>query len=230
MKIVVYNTEGKEVGSTLLPKEIFGVKMNSDLVHQVAISQSSNLRQGSAHAKDRSEVSGGGKKPWRQKGTGRARVGSNRSPIWKGGGVTFGPRNAKDYKKEIPKKMRRQALFMVLSQKLKENLIIVLDELKFEKAKTKVMAIILKSLPVKGTLLLALPNYDKNLILSVRNIPKVLTIEARNLNVLDLLNSKCLIMSKDTIKTLKETFIEKESSFAKASPSAKAMEDKTEDK
>ena len=209
MKVIVYNTEGKEVGSTLLPKEIFDVKMNSDLVHQVAISQSANLRQGSAHSKDRSEVSGGGKKPWRQKGTGRARAGSSRSPIWKGGGVTFGPRNTKDYKKEIPKKMRRKALFMVLSQKFKENLLIVLDELKFEKAKTKAMSVILKSLPAKGTLLLALPNYDKNLILSVRNIPKALTMEARNLSVLDLLNSKYLIMPKDTIKGLKETFLEK---------------------
>jgi large subunit ribosomal protein L4 len=220
MKAIVYNTEGKEVGSTLLPKEIFDVTMNSDLVHQVAVSQSANLRQGSAHSKDRSEVSGGGKKPWRQKGTGRARAGSSRSPIWKGGGVTFGPRNTKDYKKEIPKKMRRKALFMVLSQKARENSLIVLDELKFEKAKTKEMAIILNNLPIKGTSLLALPDYDKNLILSVRNIPKVLTIEARNLNVLDLLNSKYLIFSKEVVKTLKETFLEKSeeesSSFAKA--------------
>ncbi len=209
MKVAVYSTEGKEVGSTLLPKEIFDVKMSSDLVHQVAVSQSANLRQGSAHSKDRSEVSGGGKKPWRQKGTGRARAGSSRSPIWKGGGVTFGPRNTKDYKKEIPKKMRRKALFMVLSQKLRENLVVVLDELKFEKAKTKAMAVILKNLPVKGALLLAMPSYDKNLILSMRNIPKALTIEARNLNVLDLLNSKYLVMSKDTIKTLRETFLGK---------------------
>jgi len=208
MKALVYNTEGKEVGSTLLPKEIFDVKMNSDLVHQVAVSQSSNSRQGSAHSKDRSEVSGGGKKPWRQKGTGRARAGSSRSPIWKGGGVTFGPRNTKDYKKEIPKKMRRKALFMVLSQKVRENLLVVLDELKFSKPETKTMAVIVKNLPVavKGTMLFAMPGYDKNLILSTRNIPKASTIEARNLNVLDLLNSRYIVMSKDAIKATKETF------------------------
>jgi len=210
MKIPVYNTEGKEVGNTLLPKEIFDVTMNSDLVHQVVVSQASNLRQGSAHTKDRSEVRGGGKKPWRQKGTGRARAGSSRSPIWKGGGVTFGPRNAKDYKKEIPKKMRRKAMFMVLTEKFKKNLIVVVEDLKLEKPKTKEMAIILNKLPMKGSVLVALPGYEKNLILSSRNIPRTGTIEARNLSALDLLNSKYLLMPKDAIKTLKETFIGKE--------------------
>ena len=209
MKVVVYNTQGKEVGEALLPKDIFEVTMNSDLVHQVAVSQASNLRQGTAHAKDRSEVRGGGKKPWRQKGTGRARAGSSRSPLWKGGGVTFGPRNEKDYKKEIPKKMRRKAMFMVLSEKAKTNMVLVLEDLKLDKPKTKEMAGILKSLKIKGTSLLAFPKYEKNLILSTRNLPKTQTIEARNLNVLDLLNSKYLIMPKDTIKTLKETFLEK---------------------
>ncbi|MBU2539969.1 50S ribosomal protein L4 [Patescibacteria group bacterium] len=223
MNVKVLNQKGKEVGSALLPKEIFDVKMNSDLVHQVKVSQMSNHRQGSAHTKDRSEVRGGGKKPWRQKGTGRARSGSSRSPIWKGGGVTFGPRNDKNYKKEIPRKIRRKALLMVLSQKFRENLLVVLDELKLEKSQnenlrfstgqaktklTKSMAEIIKKLPFQDkSCLIALPNYDKKIILAARNIPKVSTIEARNLNVLDLLNSKYLLMSKDTIKAIKETFL-----------------------
>lgn len=226
MKIIVYNIEGKEVGNTLLPKEIFDVKMNSDLVHQVAVSQMANQRQGSAHTKDRSEVRGGGKKPWRQKGTGRARSGSSRSPIWKGGGVTFGPRNDKNYKKDIPRKIRRKALFMVLSQKFKENLLVVLDELKLDKspkenlrfptgqAKTKLtksMAEIIKKLPFQEkSCLIVLPGYDKKIILAARNIPKISTSEARNLNVLDLLNFKYLLMSKDAIKAIKETFSNKE--------------------
>ncbi|MBU3895725.1 50S ribosomal protein L4 [Patescibacteria group bacterium] len=206
MKIAVYNIEGKETGSTILPKEIFDVKINSDLIHQVFVSLSSNQRQGSAHSKDRSEVRGGGRKPWKQKGTGRARHGSSRSPIWKGGGVTFGPRNEKNYKKDIPKKMKRKALFMVLSEKARTGNIVVLDELKFEKAKTNEMAKILKKLPLQGTVLMVLPKYDKKLILSVRNIQKTKTIEARNLNVLELMNSKHLLMPKETVKSIKETF------------------------
>src|SRR3989338_5905457 len=127
MKYPVYNQEGKEEGTTVLPKEIFDVKMNADLVHQVFISHTANQRQNSAHTKNRGEVRGGGRKPWRQKGTGRARHGSIRSPIWKGGGVSGGPRNEKNWEKEIPKKMRRSALFMVLSEKAKNNLVLVLD-------------------------------------------------------------------------------------------------------
>ncbi|MBU3934628.1 50S ribosomal protein L4 [Patescibacteria group bacterium] len=211
MKIPVYNKEGKEVGNTLLPKEIFDVKMNLDLVHQVAVSQMANRRQITAHTKDRSEVRGGGRKPWRQKGTGRARAGSNRSPIWKGGGVTFGPRKDKVFKKEIPNKIRRKALFMVLSEKARKNLLIVLDELKIDKAKTKEMVGILEKLPCKNSCLILLPVYDKKIILSARNISKIITMEARNLNVLDALSSNYLLMPKDTIKKIKETFTEKPS-------------------
>ena len=129
MKVSVYNQEGKEVGKVLLPKEIFEVKVNPDLVHQVVVCQMANRRQPIAHTKDRGEVRGGGRKPWSQKGTGRARHGSIRSPLWIGGGVTFGPRKEKIFKKKIPKKMRRKALFMVLSGKAKENLLLVLDKL-----------------------------------------------------------------------------------------------------
>ncbi|PIP25091.1 MAG: 50S ribosomal protein L4 [Candidatus Nealsonbacteria bacterium CG23_combo_of_CG06-09_8_20_14_all_36_12] len=208
MKYNIYNQEGKEIGQTLLPKEIFGLKTNPDLVHQVVVSQMANRRQVIAHTKDRGEVRGGGRKPWRQKGTGRARHGSIRSPLWRGGGVTFGPTKERVFKKKIPEKMRRLALFMALSGKVKNNLLILLDKLKVEKAKTKLMAEILKKLPCKEkSSLIALPEIDKNLILATRNIPKIETIQAKDLNCLDLLSFKYLIMPKESIKVIKDTFL-----------------------
>jgi len=213
MKIDVYNQKGEVSGSVVLPKEIFEVKFNADLAHQVATSLMANKRQPIAHTKNRAEVRGGGKKPWRQKGTGRARHGSSRSPIWRGGGITFGPRNDKNYQREIPKKMRRKALLMVLSEKAKNKQIIILD--KFEpfdaaqgKPRTKIMAKVLSKLPCdKQTTLIALPNYDKKVFLASRNIKKTLIDEARNLNVLEILNHKYLLLTKDSIKTIKETFL-----------------------
>jgi len=211
MKVPVYNQKGEKISEVTLPKEIFEVKISPDLVHQIVVSQASNRRSGTAHAKERGEVRGGGKKPWRQKGTGRARHGSIRSPIWKGGGVTFGPRKEKVYKKTIPKKMRRSALLMVLSGKAKENLLIVLDSFKIDNAKTKTMVRLLNSLPCKDqSCLIALSDSNKEAVLSARNIPKVVTEETRNLNVLDLLSSKYLLISKDSIKTIKDTFLEKD--------------------
>ena len=207
MKASVYDQEGKETSQTLLPKEVFGLEISPDLVHQVAVSQMANRRQVLAHTKDRSEVRGGGRKPWRQKGTGRARHGSRRSPIWKGGGVTFGPTKERVFKKEIPKKMRRKALLMVLSAKAKENLILVLEKLDIKEPKTKLMKEIFRKLPVKGTSLLALPKVDKKVILATNNLPGVSTIEVRNLNALDLLSSKYLILPKEGIKLIQSTFI-----------------------
>lgn len=208
MKISVFNQEGKEISQTLLPKEIFDVSLNSDLVHQVVVSQTVNRRKVIAHTKTRGEVSGGGKKPWRQKGTGRARHGSTRSPLWRHGGVTFGPTKERIFKKKIPKKMKRKALFMVLSAKVKNNLLILLDKLKIEKVKTKLMAEILKKLPSKvESSLIALPELDKNIILAARNLPHIETIQVKDLNCLDLLSFKYLIMPKDSIKVLKETFL-----------------------
>jgi large subunit ribosomal protein L4 len=208
MQVKVYNQEGKETGKVRLPKEIFGVPLNEDLVHQVVVSQMANRRQVLAHTKDRGEVKGGGRKPWRQKGTGRARAGSIRSPLWKGGGVTFGPRKEKVFKKRIPKKMRRKALLMVLSAKAKNNLLILLDKLKIEKPKTKEMAKILEKLPPKGkNCLIALPEMDKKIILATRNIPKVETIQAKDLNPLDLLSFKYLLLPKDSVKVIKDTFL-----------------------
>ena len=208
MKTVVYNQQGKEIGQTLLPKEIFDVKINPDLVHQVVVSQLANRRRVIAATKGRGEVRGGGRKPWRQKGTGRARHGSIRSPLWRGGGVTFGPRKERVFKKRIPKKMRRKALLMALSGKVKNNFLILLDKLKIEKPKTKLMAEILKKLPCKeNSTLIALPEYDRNIILAAGNLPQVDTLWARNLNALDLLIFKYLVMPKESIKVIKETFL-----------------------
>ncbi|PIW92008.1 MAG: 50S ribosomal protein L4 [Candidatus Nealsonbacteria bacterium CG_4_9_14_0_2_um_filter_37_38] len=208
MKVSVYDQQGKEIGTTLLPKEIFDVKLNPDLVHQVATSQMANRRQVIAHTKDRGEVRGGGKKPWRQKGTGRARHGSIRSPLWKGGGVTFGPTKERNFKKIIPKKMKRKALFMVLSAKAKENLLIILDTLKLPLPKTKVISQILARLPIgNNSCLIGLPGIDKNIILAARNIHKVRTIQAKDLNALDLLSFKYLLIPKESIEVIKKTFL-----------------------
>ena len=230
MLVKTYNQKGEETGEIELPKEIFEIKLNSDLVHQVVLAQTANQRQASAKVKARGEVRGGGRKPWRQKGTGRARVGSIRSPIWRGGGVTFGPSTEKVFKKRIPKKMRRKALFMVLSVKAKENLLLILDKLdpvrnsenkeeisksskisngvEIEKPKTKAMAEVLNKLFLKkGSGLVVLPKMDKSIILSIKNIPKTGTIQAKDLNVLDLLSYKYLVMSKEAIKIIKGTFL-----------------------
>ena len=210
MKVKTYNQKGESVGETELPKEIFDVPLNPDLVHQVVMVQMANQRKKIAKTKDRAEVRGGGKKPWRQKGTGRARHGSIRSPIWRGGGVTFGPTTEKVFKKRIPKKMKRKALFMVLSTKARENLILVLDDLKIEKPKTKLMTEILTKLFLKkGSGLIVLPKINKNVILATRNIPGAVTIQAKDLNVLDLLSRKYVLILKEAIKVIKDTFLKK---------------------
>jgi len=208
MKYSLYNQENKEIGTILLPKEVFEVKVNPDLVHQVVVSQMANKRRVIAHTKGRGEVRGGGRKPWRQKGTGRARHGSIRSPIWRGGGVTFGPTKNRVFKKKINKKMRRKALFMVLSAKVNEKLITVLDNLKLEKAKTNEISKILKKiLPPKTSALMILPQKDEKILRAGKNIPKFRIIEARNLSALDLLSFKYLILAKEAVKKIQETFL-----------------------
>lgn len=213
MIVKTYDQNGKETEQTRLPSEIFDVKLNPDLVHQVVVSQMANRRRVIAHTKTRAEVRGGGRKPWRQKGTGRARHGSIRSPLWRGGGVTFGPRKERVFKKIIPKKMRRKALFMVLSGKVKNNSLILLDKFQIEKAKTKSMAKIIENLKSKienfkkGSVLIVLPEIDKNLILAARNLLNIETIQAKDLNCLDLLSFKYLLMLKESIKVIKETFL-----------------------
>ncbi len=209
MKVTVYNQKGEEKEKIDLIKDIFGLRINLDLIHQALVTQLANSRQSIAHTKDRSEVSGGGKKPWRQKGTGRARHGSTRSPIWIGGGITFGPRKEKNYSKKINKKAKRKALLMVLSSKFKDNELIIVDNLKLKKYKTKEGVEILnnfkKIINQKSILLVTLDN-EKDVARVFKNIPKTKTIAARNINVKDLLNSKYLFISKDGIREIEKFF------------------------
>ena len=193
----------------MLPKEVFDVKMNQDLVHQVVLAQTAARRRSIAKVKDRSEVRGGGKKPWRQKGTGRARHGSIRSPIWKGGGVTFGPNPEKVYKQHINKKMRRKALTMILSSKAADKTIFVLDDLKISGIKTKLMAEILKKLSLTGSGLVLLAEKDETIVKSTRNIPGFKPMLAQDLNPLDLVSRRYLLMPKEAIKVIKKTIIDK---------------------
>ena len=207
MKTPIYTTTGEKSGTVELPSNIFEIELNADLIHQVAVAQAANKRQVSAHTKTRGEVAGGGAKPWRQKGTGRARVGSNRSPIWKGGGVTFGPRNDKSYKQKINKKMRRKALFSVLSEKARQEHLFVVDTFGSEDGKASSLKDLMSKLPMeKKNTLLALPTMDKKTIQAASNLENAQAIQARDLNVLDLLNTTYLVLEKDAVKTIEETF------------------------
>lgn len=204
MEIAVYNQQGKEVGTMELPDTVFGLKWNDALVYQVATSLQSNQRQVVAKVKNRAEVRGGGKKPWKQKGTGRARHGSIRSPIWKGGGATHGPTGVENFKKSIPKKMAKKALYTVLSAKVKDKEIVVLDDLKISEPKTKHAVALLKNSPAfKGkTVLFAFPKLSDTIKRAFRNIPKVEYDEARNLNAFEVLRYKYLVFTKEAISKL----------------------------
>lgn len=205
MKISVYNKKGESTKEIELPKEIFDVDINSNLLYSVVTSQMSNRRQNSAHTKNRAEKRGGGRKPWRQKGTGRARHGSIRSPLWKGGGVTFGPRNERNYKKKINKKEKKKALFMTLTGKKEAETLIVMEDFQINKPKTKELAF-LEKLPCNGeTVLVAAPKVDQNLLYAARNISNVEVIEARNLTALDILSFKYLLILENSLKVIKES-------------------------
>lgn len=207
MEAIVYNNKGKESGKVTLPEAIFGLSWNGDLVHQVVVGQQSNMRTPVAHTKDRSEVRGGGKKPWRQKGTGRARHGSSRSPIWKGGGVTFGPRNDRNYFKKVNKKMRTKALFTILSRKLKEEEIIFVDNISFDEPKTVQAKEVLTALgkvkafagfvnKKKNGALLLLQEQNVATAKSFRNFGSVDVEEFRNINPVSLLTYKYIIVTQ----------------------------------
>ena len=204
-KVAVFNMEGKQVGELELNDAIFGVEINQDLMHKVVLSQLANARQGTVATKSRGFVSGGGRKPWRQKGTGRARQGSIRSPQWVGGGVVFGPQ-PRDYSYRLPKKARRAALKSALSAKAAAGNIVVLDQLKVDEPKTKVMANMLKALDVKKPLVVT-AEWDKNVELSTRNIPGAVVAKSVGLNVYDILNSQKLVMTKDAVTKLEEVLI-----------------------
>jgi len=203
----IFSMDGKKVGNIALPESIFGQPWRTDLVHQVTTAMQANLRQNRAHTKDRAEVSGGGKKPWKQKGTGQARHGSSRSPIWRHGGITFGPRNVRDYGEKINKKMRIGALLSVLSKKAKDGEIILVDTFTFAAPKSAVAKTTIAGLAKgagaeklatksKNAALLALGAYDTNVIKSFSNFGNVQTEELRNLNPIDVMSHTYLIIEK----------------------------------
>lgn len=199
-KIKVYNLEGKEMEQIALPEEISGLKFNADLVHQAYLAYLANHRQVLAHAKDRGEVRGGGKKPWRQKGTGRARHGSSRSPIWIGGGVTFGPTKERNFSQKINKKMKKQAMLMVLASRVEENCLIIVSDLILNQAKTKETAKIIKAiLPENKSALIVLAGVNENMTRSAKNLNHVKIVRADSLNIYDLLSNKYIIMPKEVI-------------------------------
>ncbi|MBU0963783.1 50S ribosomal protein L4 [Patescibacteria group bacterium] len=206
-KVKIYNSQGKPAGEVNLEPKIFNVKIKPELVQQAVRTQLANKRVAIAHTKDRSEVRGGGRKPWRQKGTGRARHGSTRSPIWSGGGVTFGPRNNRNFTLKINKKAKRQALFMVLSDKVKNKKFIVLEGLTLSAIKTKEIAKIISALPVKKSILMLLPKSDNKIIKSAKNIPYLKTINADSLNVYDIMVHEFTVCTKDCLAVINKTYL-----------------------
>ena len=213
METKIFDQKGKEAGKMELPKEVFGVKWNANLVHQVVTSMMSNARPNVADTKGRGEVQGGGKKPWRQKGTGRARHGSSRAPIWIGGGVTHGPSSEKNYKKKINKKMKGKALATVLSAKFRDGEVILMNDLQLAAPKVKLAAEMLVNLAksfekinykIGKRAIIAIPELDENIKKSFKNIKSVVVEEVRNLNPLSLMNYKYVVLVKpeDGIKQL----------------------------
>ena len=202
--VSVYNMEGQEVGTMELSDAVFGVEINEHLVHMAVVQQLANNRQGTQKAKTRSEVSGGGKKPYRQKGTGHARQGSTRAPQFTGGGTVFAP-VPRDYTLKMNKKEKRAALKSVLTDRVRENKLIVVDELKFDAPKTKDMVKVLGSLKAENALVVLNDN-DQNTILSGRNIDGVKMALTNTINVFDVLNHKTLVLTKDAVKTIEEVY------------------------
>lgn len=234
IKINVYNQKGEQTGDMKLSEKVFGVKINEALVHQACVTQMANERQVLAHTKIRSEVRGGGRKPWAQKGTGRARAGSNRSPIWIGGGVTFGPLKTRNFKKKINKKMKQKSILMVLSDRVANKNLIVLDKIEIAEYKTKIFDNILKDLekkilpkaennilkdstkeekaknqrkPIqKRSILLVIDKKDEKTKFSAKNLVGVEIINRENINIVDLLKYRNLIIAKQAVEKLEEKY------------------------
>lgn len=202
-KVALYNTSGAEIGEVELSDAVFGIAPNPHVVHDAIVMQRASLRAGTHKTKGRSEVRGGGRKPWRQKGTGRARQGSIRAPQWKGGGVVFGP-TPRSYAYKLPKKVRRLAIKSVLSAKVADNELIVLDQLTMEAPKTKQFVEVLKNLKVERKALIVTADIDENVALSARNIPGVKLVSADGINVLDVVGHDKLIMTKDAVQKVEE--------------------------
>jgi len=202
--VSVYNIEGKEVGTMELNDAVFGVEVNEHLVHMAVVAQLANKRQGTQKAKTRAEVSGGGRKPWRQKGTGHARQGSTRAPQWTHGGVVFAP-TPRDYTIRLNKKERRLALKSALTSRVQENKLIVVDEIKFNEIKTKNFQNAMNALNVNKALVVLNEN-DENVVMSARNIPTVKTALTNTINVFDILKYNTVIVTKDAVATIEEVY------------------------
>lgn len=204
-KVAVYNVSGAQVGEIELAEAVFGIQPHAHAMHEAVLLQQASLRAGTHKVKNRSEVRGGGRKPWKQKGTGRARQGSIRSPQWKGGGIVFGP-TPRSYSVKLPKKVRRLALKSALSSKVADSNIIVLDQLQLAQAKTKEFAAILKNLKIERKALVVGLEYDANLSLSARNLQGVKFVAADGINVLDVVGHDKLIITKDAVAKVEEVF------------------------
>ena len=202
--VTVYNMEGKEVGTIELNDAVFGVEINEHLVHMAVVNQLANTRQGTQKAKTRSEVSGGGRKPWRQKGTGHARQGSTRAPQWTGGGMVFAP-VPRDYSFKMNKKEKRAALKSALTSRVQANKLIVLDQLTMDAPKTKAMQNVLNSLNVNKALVVTKEN-DANVVLSARNIPDVKTALVNTINVYDVMKYNTVVLTKDAVAAIEEVY------------------------
>ena len=202
--VSVYNIEGKEVGSIELNDAVFGVEINEHLVHMAVVNQLANNRQGTQSAKTRSEVSGGGRKPWRQKGTGHAREGSTRAPQWTGGGIVFAPK-PRDYSFKMNKKEKKLALLSALTSKVADNKIVVLDEFKLDEIKTKKFAEVMNNLKVSKALVV-LEGENKNVVLSGRNIPTVKVSATNEINTYDVLKYDTLVVTKAAVEKLQEVY------------------------
>ena len=203
--VSVYNMEGKEVGTIDLNDAVFGVEVNEHLVHMAVLQQLADKRQGTQKAKTRSEVSGGGRKPWRQKGTGHARQGSIRAPQWKGGGVVFAP-VPRDYSFKMNKKEKRAALKSALTDKAQAGNLIVVDELKFDEIKTKRFAEVMNNLKATRKALVVLADNDQNVVLSARNLAEANTTLTNTLNVYDIVNARTLVLTKDAVAKIEEVY------------------------
>ena len=204
-KVDVYDLNGKKVSDIELAENVFGIEPNEAIVHSVLKNYLANQRQGTQSTKTRSEVSGGGRKPWRQKGTGRARQGSTRAPQWIKGGIALGPK-PRSYRYTVNKKERRLAIKSILSSKVLEKELTVLDKIELKEIKTKSMVKALTALKLEGKTLIVLPENDKNVVMSARNIEGVKTISANNINVFDLLKYNNLVLPVDTVKKLEEVY------------------------
>ena len=207
MKIDLYTQTGEKSGTLELPKEIFEVALNPDLIHQALVRQLANGRVAIAHTKTRAFVRGGGRKPYRQKGTGNARQGSIRSPQWRKGAIIFGPNKDRNFAKDMPKKQRRKALFSALSEKARNNEIIGLESYKVEKPKTKDFVSMLKKLPIEKDVLVVIPGKDLAIQRASKNIPFVRTIIASYLNIQDLQRHQKVLLLKDSVEKIKEAFL-----------------------